>query len=136
MQNKLVRHLGCLVLWQLVNKSFCSGLWYVPNLFHGVRSARNPQAFMSEESSEGQQSSAALNITTSGGPPSSSVNMANFQIPPPGILELNDGALASNWRTWVAAWKNYTLATKLDKEEEARQVATLLAVIGKEANTR
>ena len=28
----------------------------------------------------------------------------------------------------------YTLATKLDKEEEARQVATLLAVIGKEAN--
>ena len=29
---------------------------------------------------------------------------------------------------------NYTLATKLDKEDEARQVATLLAVIGKEAN--
>ena len=89
---------------------------------------------MSEESSEGQQSSAAPNITTSGGSPSTSVNMANFQIPPPDILELNDGSLASNWRTWVAAWKNYTLATKLDKEEEARQVATLLAVIGKEAN--
>ena len=32
------------------------------------------------------------------------------------------------------AWKDYTLATKLDKEEEERQVATLLAVIGKEAN--
>ena len=29
---------------------------------------------------------------------------------------------------------NYTLATKLDKEDEARQLATLLAVIGKEAN--
>lgn len=37
--------------------------------------------------------------------------MANFQIPPPDILELTDGSTASNWRTWVAAWKNYTLAT-------------------------
>ena len=60
--------------------------------------------------------------------------MANFQITPPDILELNDGSTASNWRTWVSAWNNYTLATKLDKEEEPRQVATLLAVIGKEAN--
>ena len=94
----------------------------------------NPQAFMSAESREDQQSSAAPNITTSGGSPSSSVNVTKFQIPPPDILEFNDGFLASNWRTWVAAWKNYTLATKLDKEEEARQVATLLAVIGKEAN--
>ena len=51
--------------------------------------------------------------------------------------ELGDqqlSSLDSNWRTWVAAWKKYTLATKLDKEEEARQVATLLAVIRKEAN--
>ena len=92
---------------------------------------------MNEERSElgdQQSSSEASNITISGGSPSISVNMANFQIPPPEILELNDGSLASNWRTWVAAWKNYTLATKLDKEDEARQVATLLAVIGKEAN--
>ena len=29
---------------------------------------------------------------------------------------------------------NYRLATKLDKEEEAHQLATLLAVIGKRAN--
>ena len=94
----------------------------------------NPQALMNKESREGQQSSAAPNITTSGGSPSSSVNMAKFQMPPLDILELNDGFLASNWRTWVAAWKNYTLATKLDKEEEAHQVATLLVVIGKEAN--
>ena len=89
---------------------------------------------MSEESSEGQQSSEASNITTSSGSPFSSVNMANSQIPPPDILELNDGSLASKWRIWVAAWKNYTLSTKLDKEEKARQVATLLVVIGKEAN--
>ena len=92
---------------------------------------------MNEERSDlgdQQSSSEASNITTSGGSPSISVNMANFQIPPPEILELNDGSIASNWRTWVAVWKNYTLATKLDKEDEARQVATLLAVIGKEAN--
>ena len=57
--------------------------------------------------------------------------MANFQIPPPDILELTDGSTASNWWTWVAAWKNYTLATKLDNEDEVRQVATLLAVIEK-----
>ena len=75
---------------------------------------------MSEETSEGQQSLAAPNISTLGGSLSSSVNMANFQIPPPDILELNDGSLASNWHTWVAAWKNF--------------IATLLAVIGKEAN--
>ena len=82
-----------------------------------------------------QSSSEASNITSSGGSPFLiSVNMANFQIPPPEILQLNDGSLAFNWRTWVAAWKNYTLATKLDKEDEARQVAALLAVIGKEAN--
>ena len=92
---------------------------------------------MNEERSElgdQQSSSEASNITTSGGSPSISVNMANFQIPPPEIPEPNDGSLATNWRTWVSAWKNYTLATKLDKEDEARQVATLLAVIGKEAN--
>ena len=83
---------------------------------------------MDANSSEGQQSSnSAL------GPFSSSATMANFQIPPPDILEL-EGSTASNWRTWVSAWNHYTLATKLDKEEEARQVVTLLAVIGKEAN--
>ena len=83
---------------------------------------------MSESSGEDSEqlpsTSPASNLTT----------MANFQIPPPDILELNDGSTASNWRTWVSAWNNYRLATKLDKEEEARQVETLLAVIGKEAN--
>ena len=67
-------------------------------------------------------------------PASSLTTMANFQILPPDILEINDGSTASNWRTWVSAWNNYRLATKLDKEEEASQVATLLEVIGKEAN--
>ena len=60
--------------------------------------------------------------------------MAYFQIPPPDVLNLTDGSTASNWREWKSAWSNYTLATKLDKEDEERQVATLLAVIGKEAN--
>ena len=30
---KLVRHLVCVVLWRLENKSVCSGHWYVLNLF-------------------------------------------------------------------------------------------------------
>ena len=60
-----------------------------------------------------------------------STTIENFQIPPPDLIELNDGSPASNWRTWVSAWNNYRLrATKLDKEEKA----TLLAAIGKEAN--
>ena len=63
-----------------------------------------------------------------------STRMAYFQIPPPDVLNLTDGSTASNWREWKSAWSNYTLATKLDKEDEERQVATLLAVIGKEAN--
>ena len=73
-------------------------------------------------------------VQNSESPASSLITMANFQIPPPDILELNDGSTASNWRTWVSAWNNYRLTTKLDKEEEARQEATLLAVIGKKAN--
>ena len=60
--------------------------------------------------------------------------MAYFQVPPPDVLILSNGSMASNWHEWKSAWNNYTLATKLDKEDEARQVATLLAVIGKEAN--
>ena len=84
--------------------------------------------FMSESSGEDSEQ------LPSTSPASSLTTMANFQIPPPDILELNDGSTACNWRTWVSAWNNYRLATKLDKEEEARQVATLLAVIGKEAN--
>jgi len=84
---------------------------------------------MSESSREDSEQ-----LPSSPSPVSSLSTMANFQIPPPDILEQNDGSTASKWRTWVSAWNNYRLATKLDKEEEARQVATLLAVIGKEAN--
>ena len=63
-----------------------------------------------------------------------STRMAYFQILPPDVLNLTDGSMSSNWRECKSAWSNYTLATKLDKDDEARQVATLLAVIGKEAN--
>ena len=81
---------------------------------------------MSESSGEDSEQ-----LPSSSSPVSSLSTMVNFQIPPPDILELNDGSTSSNWRTCVSAWNNYRLATKLDKEEEARQVATLLAVIGK-----
>ena len=71
--------------------------------------------FMSESSGEDSDPLPSTSLV------SSLTTMANFQIPPPDILELNDGSTASNWRTWVSAWNNYRLATKLDKEEEARQ---------------
>ena len=44
---------------------------------------------------------------------SSLTTLANFQIPPPDILELNDGSTASNWQTWVSAWNNCWLAMNL-----------------------
>ena len=71
---------------------------------------------MSQESSQGQQSSESSNIT-SGGSSSSSANMVNSQIPPPDV-----------------ARRNNSLPTKLDKEDDVHQVATLLALIGKHAN--
>ncbi|CAB4020962.1 Hypothetical predicted protein [Paramuricea clavata] len=61
--------------------------------------------------------------------------MAYFHISPPDVLNFTDGSTA---RTGVNggpdAWSNYTLATMLDKVDEAGQVATLLAVVGKKAN--
>ena len=84
--------------------------------------------FMNESSGEDSEQ------LPSTSPASSLTTMANFQIPPPDTLKLNDSSTASNWRTWVSAWNNYRLGTKLDKEEEAGQVATLLTVIGKEVN--
>ena len=67
--------------------------------------------FMSESSGEDSEQ------LPSTSPISSLTRIADFRIPPPDILELNDGSTASNWRTWVSAWNNYRLATKLDKEE-------------------
>ena len=37
------------------------------------------------------------------------------------------------WKKFLLAWTNYALATKLDKEDEAVQVATLLTVIEEDA---
>ena len=119
---------ACLVLWQLGNKSVCSGLWYASQLISWCQKIKESTIkeewvfcwvlpeFMSQESSEGQQSSESSNIT-SGGSSSSSAKMVNFQIPPPDV-----------------ARRNYSLPTKLDKEDDVHQVATLLALIGKDAN--
>ena len=84
--------------------------------------------FMNESSGEDSEQLPSIS------PASSLTTMANFQIPPPNILELNDGSAASNWQTWVSAWNSCRLAMNLDKEEEAGQVATFLTVIGKEVN--
>ena len=56
-----------------------------------------------------------------------------FALPPPSSLEIHAPNAAEKWKKFLLAWKNYTLAMKLDKEEEPVQVATLLTVIGEEA---
>ena len=42
------------------------------------------------------------------------------------------GDLASNWEFFQDSWKNYAVATKLDKKEPEIVAATLLSVMGKE----
>ena len=42
------------------------------------------------------------------------------------------GNLASNWEFFKDSWKNYAVATKLDKKEPEIVAATLLSVMGKE----
>ena len=54
-------------------------------------------------------------------------------LPPPTALEIHDPLVAEKWKRFKRAWTNYSLATGLDKKDEAIQVATLLTVIGEEA---
>ena len=56
-----------------------------------------------------------------------------FVLPPPSSLEIHDANAADKWKKFLTAWENYSLATKLNKQDEAIQVATLLTVIGEEA---
>ena len=56
-----------------------------------------------------------------------------FVLPPPSSLEIHDANAADKWKKFLMAWENYSLATKLNKQDEAIQVATLLTVIGEEA---
>ena len=56
-----------------------------------------------------------------------------FVLPPLSSLEIHDPNAAEKWKKFLLAWTNYAFAAKLDKEDEAVQVATLLTVIGEDA---
>ena len=56
-----------------------------------------------------------------------------FTLPPPPLLEIQDGNVAEKWKKFCLAWSNYALATELNKKSEPVQVATLLTVIGEDA---
>lgn len=42
------------------------------------------------------------------------------------------GDLVSNWNYFKSAWKNYEVATELDKKDSPIRVATLLSIMGKD----
>ena len=54
-------------------------------------------------------------------------------LPPPPILDIHHANAAEKWKKFELAWKNYSRALKLHKEDEDVQVGTLLTVIGPEA---
>ena len=58
----------------------------------------------------------------------------SLQSPPPATFDIHDGAAAESWKEWRARFECYSVATKLDKEDPAVQVSTLLTVIGAEAH--
>ena len=55
-------------------------------------------------------------------------------IPPPEPPDLTEGVAKNNWKVWKKAWSNVEIATAVAKKPEPVRIATLLAVIGKEAN--
>ena len=67
--------------------------------------------------------------------PNSSENMSNvggalFALPPPPPLDIHDSNAAEKWKEFEQAWKNYSIAIKL--QQEPVQVATVLTVVGAE----
>ena len=54
----------------------------------------------------------------------------NF-LPPPPPMQLTGGTLSENWRHFEEAWTNWSIATKLDKEEKSVIIATLNSVLGR-----
>ena len=63
----------------------------------------------------------------------SNVRGALFALPPPPPLDIHDSNAAENWKEFGQAWKNYSIAMKLNQELEAVQVSTLLTVVLAEA---
>lgn len=55
------------------------------------------------------------------------MNLEKFSLPPVNLEATN---LADEWKHWCEAFDNYRIATKLNKEEDAVQKATLLHLAG------
>ena len=58
--------------------------------------------------------------------PNSSADTSNvrgvlFALPPPPPLDIHDSNAAENWKEFGQAWKNYSIAMKLNQELEAVQ---------------
>ena len=58
---------------------------------------------------------------------------SNYMLPLLPALEIHDTQAAERWKRFKRAWAHYSLATGLSEKGEAVQVATLLTVIGEEA---
>ena len=56
-----------------------------------------------------------------------------LNLPPPEPLEIYKNS-SVNWKKFKLKWQNFSLATGLNEEAEGKQVATLLTIIGDDAN--
>ena len=77
-----------------------------------------------EEAQQSSSSSSDISSARSG---------ALFALPPPAPLDIHDSNVAEKWKEFEQAWRNFSVAMKLQQESEAVQIATLLTVIGAEA---
>lgn len=59
---------------------------------------------------------------------------SGYTLPPPPPLDIHGAQVADSWKKFKHTWLNLLLATKLNKEPEPVQVATLLTVVGEEAH--
>ena len=58
---------------------------------------------------------------------------SGYSLPPPPPLEIHGTNASEKWKKFYRTWSSYIVATELNKKSEAVQVATLLTVIGEEA---
>ena len=73
-----------------------------------------------EEAQQSSSSSSDISSARSG---------ALFALPPPAPLDIHDSNAAEKCKEFEQAWRNYSVAMKLQQESEAVQIATLLTVV-------
>ena len=54
-------------------------------------------------------------------------------IAPPGKLDITQGNIAENWKTYKQVWNNYAVITSLDSHTEKLRVPLFLHCIGQDA---